>query len=295
MGKDKDKAAPTELDLRSLLVVPTDPAEAREKLADIDPRSTPGGPENKEEAVARTDRYATELQELQVRLRANAENSRHRRILLVLQGMDTAGKGGVIKKTIGLLDPSALALHSFKAPTAEERKHHFLWRVRNNLPYPGQIGIFDRSHYEDVLIQKVHAMADTETIESRYDDINAFEQDLVGDGYTILKCFLNVSKDQQKERLLERLDNPDKHWKFNPADIDERQHWDDYQDAYLAALTRCSTSNARWYAVPADRKWYRNWAVGRLLLESLRDMDLEYPPTTFDVAEQRQRLLDESA
>lgn len=293
MGKDQDETTGDGLDLRSLLSVPSDPDEAREMLKEIHPRSKPAGAKDKEDGAERMVRYAEELQELQVRLFANAHSTTPRRVLIVLQGMDTAGKGGVINKTVGLLNPSALELHSFKAPSVEERKHHFLWRIRNNLPYVGEIGIFDRSHYEDVLIQKVHKMVDAATIERRYDEINAFEQELVEDGYTIVKCFLNVSKDEQKARLLARLNEPDKHWKFNPADIDERAHWDEYQDAYFTALTRCSTPGARWYAVPADRKWYRNWAVGRLLLESMRELDLEYPEIDFDVDEQRARLLDE--
>lgn len=281
------------LDLRSLLAVPADPDAAREMLERVHPRAKPAGARDKQDAALRMQNYAAELQELQVRLIANADGPAPRRVLLILQGMDTAGKGGVINKTIRLLHPSSLELHSFKAPSAEERKHDFLWRIRQHLPHPGEIGIFDRSHYEDVLIQKVHAMADPQTIEQRYGAINEFEQELVDGGCTVVKCFLNVSKAEQKKRLLARLDNYRKHWKFNPADIDERQHWDAYQEAYFAALTRCSTPGAPWYAVPADRKWYRNWAVGRLLLEALRDMQLRYPAVDFDVAQQRARLLDE--
>lgn len=295
MAKDngKRKKGEDEFDLRSILTVPADPDQAREKLAELHPASTPAGPEDKEDAQTRTDSYLAELTELQERMFAASKGGLDRRILLVLQGMDTSGKGGVIEKTVGLLNPAPLELHSFKAPTEEEKKHHFLWRIRNNLPNPGQIGIFDRSHYEDVLIQRVHKMVDAETIEQRYDDINEFEQGLVEGGYTILKCFLHISKEEQKERLLARLDNPAKHWKFNPGDIDEREHWDEYQQAYLIALTRCSSPGARWYAVPSDRKWYRNWAVGRLLLEALREISPQYPEMGFDVDEQRARLLNE--
>lgn len=292
-GKGEGNGRDPELDLRSVLAVPGEPKKARAMLAEIHPSSLPAGPQNKDAAADRMTRYATELQDLQERLFAYAHGPADRRVLLVLQGMDTSGKGGTIEKTVGLLNPSGLELHSFKAPSAEERRHHFLWRVRNNLPHQGQIGIFDRSHYEDVLIQRVHQMADAETIESRYAEINDFEQELISEGYSIVKCFLNISKDEQKERLLARLDDPHKHWKFNTGDIDERQHWEDYQEAYFLAMTRCSTPGAQWYAVPSDRKWYRNWAVGRLLLETLREINPQYPEMDFDVDQQRARLLAE--
>lgn len=293
MGKKSSKNDEGELDLRSVLCVPADPGEARKKLDEIGPRAKPAGPEDKDVAEERVNQFVTELTELQERLFAASRGGLDRRILLVLQGMDTSGKGGVIEKTVGLLNPAPLALRSFKAPTPEEQRHHFLWRIRNSLPNAGQIGIFDRSHYEDVLIQRVHRMVDADTIEQRYEDINKFEKELVDQGYTILKCFLNISRDEQKERLFARLDNPEKHWKFNPGDIDERARWDEYQEAYFLAMTRCNQPGARWYAVPSDRKWYRNWAVGRLLLEALREISPEYPQMGFDVQEQRARLMAE--
>jgi len=182
---------------------------------------------------------------------------------------------------------------SFKAPTEEERKHGFLWRIRNALPNPGYVGVFDRSHYEDVLIVRVHEWAEPEAIERRYDEINDFEAGLVTDGFVLVKCMLHISAAEQQERLLARLDNSDKYWKFNPVDIEERTHWNDYRTAYEVALERTNTEVAPWHVVPSDRKWYRNLVVGRLLLEALKGLDLEWPPADFDVDEQRRRLLDE--
>jgi PPK2 family polyphosphate:nucleotide phosphotransferase len=205
------------------------------------------------------------------------------RVLVLLQGMDTSGKGGVIEHVIGLVNPQGVHIHSFKKPTPEELQHHFLWRVRRALPGPGMIGIFDRSQYEDVLVVRVHELALPEVIEERYGEIARFEEGLADQGYALVKCFLNISYDEQRERLLARLADPDKHWKFNPGDLVERQRWADYQEAYRIALERCSTPRAPWYAVPADRKWYRNWAIGRLLLETLREIDPRFPRPDLDV------------
>ena len=235
-----------------------------------------------------------ELSDLQERLWAERSTGSARRLLLVLQGMDTSGKGGVLRHTVGLVDPQGVKITSFKAPTDEERRHDFLWRVRRALPQPGYIGVFDRSHYEDVLIGRVHALADLPTVERRYDEINDFEARLAADGFVIVKCMLHVSASEQKARLLARLDNPDKYWKFNPADIDERGFWADYRTAYEIALERTNTEIAPWYVVPSDKKWYRNLVVGRLLLDHLRGLSLRWPPADFDVEEQRRRLLEES-
>jgi PPK2 family polyphosphate:nucleotide phosphotransferase len=235
-----------------------------------------------------------EMSDLQERLWAERGTGSRRRILLVLQGMDTSGKGGVLRHTVGLVDPQGVKITSFKAPTPDERKHHFLWRVRRALPEPGYVGVFDRSHYEDVLIVRVHGMAEPDTIEHRYDEINEFEAELVADGVVIVKCMLHVSAAEQKERLLARLANEDKYWKFNPGDIDERAFWRDYRTAYEIALERTNTELAPWYVVPADKKWYRNLVVGQLLLEHLRGLNLQWPPPDFDVDAQRRRLLEES-
>jgi PPK2 family polyphosphate:nucleotide phosphotransferase len=263
-------------------------------LTSIATDATPGFDGGKKASAAALEALGEELSELQERLWAERGTGSRRRLLLVLQGMDTSGKGGVLRHTVGLVDPQGVKITSFKAPTDEERKHDFLWRVRNVVPPPGYVGVFDRSHYEDVLIVRVHSMAAPEKIERRYDEINEFEAELAADGVVIVKCMLHISAAEQKVRLLARLDNPDKHWKFNPGDIDERAFWGDYRTAYEIALERTNTEGAPWYVVPADKKWYRNLVVGRLLLEHLRGMDLEWPPADFDVDEQRRRLVEET-
>jgi PPK2 family polyphosphate:nucleotide phosphotransferase len=259
-------------------------------LASIDPRATPGFNGDKaagKTALAELDATVSELQEL---LYAHGRTGGQRRLLLVVQGMDTAGKGGVLRHAVGLLDPQGVRIKAFKAPTAEERKRGFLWRVRNALPAPGEVGVFDRSHYEDVLVARVNKLARPEVIERRYDAINKFEQDLVDSGCTVMKVMLHISSDEQKARLMERLDRPDKHWKYNPGDVDERAKWGDYQRAYEIALERCNTDAAAWYVVPADRKWYRNLAVTHLLVEHLKGMKLTWPPADFDVKLEKKRL-----
>jgi PPK2 family polyphosphate:nucleotide phosphotransferase len=234
-----------------------------------------------------------ELSDLQERLWAQRAAGTERRLLLVLQGMDTSGKGGVLRHTVGLVDPQGVKITSFKAPTEQERRHPFLWRVRKALPQPGYVGVFDRSHYEDVLIVRVHGLARPATVERRYDEINAFEAELAAEGVVIIKCMLHISAEQQRKRLLARLDHEDKYWKFNPGDIDERRRWAEYRTAYEIALERTNTDAAPWYVVPSDKKWYRNLVIGRLLLEHLQAMELTWPPADFDVEEQRRRLLDE--
>ncbi|MEP6666750.1 MAG: PPK2 family polyphosphate kinase [Nocardioidaceae bacterium] len=204
--------------------------------------------------------------------------------------MDTSGKGGVIRHCGGWLDPQGEWVSAFKAPTEEERLHDFLTRSEGRLPPPGMVGLFDRSHYEDVLIARVRQLADADEIERRYGAINGFEQRLADTGTTVIKCMLHISKEEQRSRLHARLDDPTKHWKFNPGDIDERARWDDYQRAYEIALERCNTDAAPFHVIPSDRKWYRNWAVMSLLLEHLRAIDPQWPPGTFDVEEQKARF-----
>ena len=211
-------------------------------------------------------------------------------ILLVLQGMDTAGKDGVVSHVIGMMNPEGVVIHSFKTPTPEERQHDFLWRIRQALPEPGMVGIFNRSHYEDVLIQRVEAMAPADEIEARYGQINEFEQQLVESGTRIVKCFLDMSKSVQKKRLAARLDDPTKYWKYSAADLAVRAKWDDYMVAYGLALTRCNQDCAPWYIVPADQKWYRNWAIGQLILETLQSMDLTWPAAGFDIEAEKARV-----
>ena len=258
-----------------LTVTPGAPVD----LDALDPRATPRAPGGKARTKAAMEEVGAPLADLQESLYAE----RGRRVLIVLQGMDTSGKGGVIEHVFGLVNPQGVHIHSFKKPSPEEQRHHFLWRVRRALPAPGMLGIFDRSHYEDVLVARVHGLAEPAVVEKRYAEINTFEARLAADGVTLLKCFLNVSYDEQRARLLARLDDPTKHWKFNPGDLAERARWADYQEAYRIALERTSTDAAPWYAVPADRKWYRNWAIGRLLLETLRELDPKYPTPDLDV------------
>ncbi|MCW2780613.1 MAG: phosphate:nucleotide phosphotransferase [Marmoricola sp.] len=262
-------------------------------LASIDPHGKPGFVGNKADGAKALPAMAEELTTLQEQLFAAGYTADNRRILLVLQGMDTSGKGGVLKHTVGLFDPSGTQLKSFKQPTREELDHDFLWRVDKAVPEPGKVGIFDRSHYEDVLVVKVHDLAMPDEIERRYGAINTWEKTLSDEGTTIIKCMLHISPEVQKERLLARLDDPTKQWKFKPADIDERGLWSAYQQAYEIALERCNTDAAPWFVVPSDRKWYRNWAIGSLLLEALRGMDLSWPKPDYDVEEQKKRLENE--
>jgi PPK2 family polyphosphate:nucleotide phosphotransferase len=236
-----------------------------------------------------------ELSDLQERLFAERTTGSPRRLLLVLQGMDTAGKGGILRHTVGLVDPEGVKITAFKAPTKEELDHDFLWRIRPALPDPGYIGVLDRSHYEDVLIGRVHQLAPPEEIERRYSAINEFEAELAAGGTVILKCMLHISAAEQKKRLLARLDDPTKYWKFNPGDVDERARWAAYREAYEIALERTNTKVAPWYVVPSDRKWYRNLAVAGLLRASLDRMAPVWPPADFDIEEQRTRLLNEDA
>jgi len=262
-------------------------------VRDLDPRATPLFPGGKADAPRATAPVAALLEDLQERLYAQARTdpAAAPRVLLVLQGMDTAGKGGTIKHAIGLVDPQGVAIQAFKAPTPQELRHDFLWRIRRALPAPGMIGIFDRSHYEDVLIGRVEQLASPEEIERRYDRINAFEHELAAGGTRIVKCFLNVSKAAQKRRLAERLDPPGaKYWKYNPGDLGTRAKWDDYMTAYNLVLERCDSDEAPWYLIPSDRKWYRNWAVARILAETLAAMGLQWPAATFDVAAERVRV-----
>jgi PPK2 family polyphosphate:nucleotide phosphotransferase len=260
-------------------------------LSAIDPRSTPGVV-SRAKAEAQFTALADRVGELQERLYAAAAGAgSQRRVLLVLQGMDTSGKGGTVRHVVGLLDPNGTRVKAFKAPTAEELEHDFLWRVRANLPEAGQVGIFDRSHYEDVLVAKVRKLAPPMQIGRRYGTINRFEKSLADEGCVVVKCFLHISPEQQRERLLARLDNPDKRWKFNPRDVDDRLLWPDFQEAYRVALERCGTEAAPWHVIPADRKWYRNYAVLRLLIEALEGIDPQYPPGEFDLEAQRARVL----
>lgn len=260
------------------------------RLADVDPGSTPGFDGKKADGAAALAAGAEQLSALQERLFAASRGGDPRNVLLVVQGMDTSGKGGIMRHVVGNADPQGVRHTAFKAPTPEERSHDFLWRIRRALPLPGEIGVFDRSHYEDVLVVRVHDLVPRAVWSRRYATINRFEKSLADKGTTIVKVMLHISRDEQKERLAERLDRPDKYWKYNPRDVDERQRWDDYQEAYQVALTRCSTQAAPWHVVPADRKWYARWAVQQLLVDALADIDPQWPAADFDVDVEKARL-----
>lgn len=272
--------------ISELLRLPVGPVD----LGRIDTNGRPGFHGGKAKGKKALRKLGAELADLQEKLFAEGYTGSRQRVLLVLQGMDTSGKGGVLSHTVGMLEVSGVALKSFTKPTEEELAHDFLWRIERALPAAGEIGIFDRSHYEDVLVAKVHELAEPDEIERRYGAINEFERRLTATGTTIIKCMLHISAEEQRKRLLARLDDPTKQWKFKPGDVDERARWNDYQAAYATALERCNTSDAPWYVVPSDRKWYRNWAIARLLLESLRALDLDWPAPDYVVAEQRARL-----
>ncbi|GHJ61038.1 hypothetical protein NOK12_35560 [Nocardioides sp. OK12] len=255
--------------------------------------ATPGFDGGKSEGKEALEELGSELSDLQERLYAEGRSGGTRSVLLVLQGMDTSGKGGVVRHTVALVDPQGIEVTAFGPPTEEELAHDFLWRVRRALPAPGRIGVFDRSHYEDVLVAKVRGLVEADEVERRYDAINELEAELLAQGTPVLKCFLHISPDEQRERLLKRLDRPDKHWKFDPVDIDDRQLWPQYRAAYETALERTNTEVAPWYVVPADKKWYRNLAVGLLLRDTLVHLGPTWPDADVDVEAQRRRLLDE--
>ena len=259
-------------------------------LSAVDPRATPGFTGDRAAAELELAATAQEVSTLQERLYAESRGGGQRSLLLVVQGLDTSGKGGIMRHVVGLLDPQGVQITAFKAPTREERSHPFLWRIRRALPTPGMIGVFDRSQYEDVLIVRGHNLVPPSTWSRRYAQINAFEKSAADKGIRIVKVMLHISSAEQKERLGERLARPDKYWKFNPGDIDERQRWDDYMAAYQAVMDKTATEHAPWYVVPADRKWYARLAVQHLLLRELRAMDPQWPAADFDVAQQQDRL-----
>ena len=273
------------------LRLPTGPVDLSQIPTDV----APGFDGGKSDGKAALFELGSELSDLQERLWAMGTRSSTKRVLLVLQGMDTSGKGGVLRHTVGLVDPQGVRIKSFKAPTDEEREHDFLWRIRGALPEPGYLGVFDRSHYEDVLIARVRKLAEPDEIESRYDAINLFEEGIAHAGTAVIKCMLHISAKEQKKRLLARLDDPTKYWKFHPGDIDEREVWSAYQEAYEVALERTNTEIAPWYVIPSDKKWFRNLAVGQLLLAAMRGMDLQWPAADVDLEEQRARLLEEDS
>lgn len=260
------------------------------RIADLDTSARPGFRGDKPAGKRLLTERGRVLAGEQEKLYANGRSGDRRSVLLVLQGMDTAGKGGIVRHVIGSVDPQGVDHAAFGVPTEEEKQHHFLWRIRRALPRGGQLGVFDRSHYEDVLVARVHGLVPEAVWQGRYEEINRFEQELADNGTTLVKVALFVSLDEQKARLRQRLQRPDKYWKFSPGDIDERGYWPAYQDAYQAILDRTGTEYAPWYVVPADAKWYARLAVTELLIEALRGLDLNWPAPTFDPAAELRRL-----
>ena len=214
------------------------------------------------------------MHELQERLYAESTKA----LLVVLQATDAGGKDGTIEAVFRGVNPQGVQVASFKAPTHEELAHDFLWRIHREVPRKGEVGVFNRSHYEDVLVVRVRELVPEDVWRKRYQHIRDFEQSLVESGTTVVKLMLHISKDEQRQRLQARLDDPAKHWKFNAADLEERERWDDHRIAFEEAITETSTPDAPWYVIPADRKWYRNWIVLRILLETLEEMDPQFPP-----------------
>lgn len=247
------------------------------RLSEHDPDSTPGV-RDKAQAQRQLERNVGRLFDLQYRL--YAENRRS--LWIVLQALDAGGKDGTIRHVMTGFNPQGCTVTSFKAPTAEELEHDFLWRIHEALPRRGDVGIFNRSHYEDVLVVRVHELVPRAVWSKRYEQINAFEHTVAESGTVILKFFLHISKDEQKRRLQERLDDPEKRWKFAPSDLETRTHWDAYADAYEDALATCSTKHAPWFVIPADRKWYRNLAVSQVIVETLEALDMKFPEPAFD-------------
>jgi PPK2 family polyphosphate:nucleotide phosphotransferase len=289
MSKKPKAPEPVKQPLSELLRLPAGEVD----MAAFDASATTGFPgAGKSDAATLTTALAPELGDLQERLFAagRVEQPGVKRVLVVLQGMDTSGKGGVIRHAIGMVDPQGVHITSFKAPTKTELSHPFLWRIERALPGPGMIGIFDRSHYEDVLIARVDRLVEESVWNARYAEINAWEEGLVADGVVLIKCFLHMSSAEQKARLAARLDDHTKHWKYNPHDVDERAKWPAYVTAYQAVLENCSTQHAPWFVIPSDRKWYRNWAVAQLLVEHLRALDLKWPLAEFDVEHEKTRV-----
>ena len=261
------------------------------RLTDVDPESTPGFTGGKKHGAKDLASGVEELDELQERLFAESRSGQtDARVLLVLQAMDSAGKGGIIRHVVGSVDPQGISLTAFKKPTKAELAHDFLWRIEKRVPEPGFIGVFDRSHYEDVLIGKVREFAPPEEIERRYGAINDFEKRLTDAGTRVVKIMLHISPEEQRERLEERLDRPDKHWKYNPGDVDERARWPKYMDAFQVMFERTSTDYAPWHVIPANRKWFARLAVQALLLETLEQIDPQWPVATYDIAAEKARL-----
>ena len=248
------------------------------RLSDHDPGFTDKY-ESEEEAKAELDHYQRRLRELQDRLYVGQTHS----LLIVLQALDTGGKDGTINHVLGAMNPQGCRVAHFREPSAEEAAHDFLWRAHKAAPQRGEVVIFNRSHYEDVLVVRVRDSVPKAVWSQRYKRINGFEKELAENGTLVLKFFLHISKPEQLRRLKARIDDPAKHWKLNEGDYADREHWDDYMDAYQDALRKCSSADAPWYVIPADHKWFRNLAVARIVVEHMDGLKLDYPKPSVDI------------
>jgi PPK2 family polyphosphate:nucleotide phosphotransferase len=259
---------------RQLLVAPG----SKIKLADFDPGATHGV--DKASASDHLAKNLERLSVLQYLLYAEARRS----LLVVLQGIDAGGKDGTIQHVMSGLNPQGVTVTSFKVPEGAEKRHDYLWRIHNAVPEWGKIGIFNRSHYEDVLVVRVHGLVPKPVWSKRFDQINDFERMLSDNGVRVVKFLLYISKDEQAKRFRQRLDDKSKNWKFSPADVKERGYWDQYTDAYQDMLRKCSTAHAPWYVIPSNHKWFRNLAVSQVLCDTLDSMDLKFPKPSADLA-----------
>ena len=235
---------------------------------------------DRDQAEAEFKALRREFIDLQTRLYAEGQQ----KLLIVLQAMDAGGKDGTIRKVFRGVNPQGVRVHSFKVPSKEELAHDFLWRIHNVVPAKGMIGVFNRSHYEDVLVVRVHNIVPESVWRPRFEQINQFEKLLTDTGTTILKFFLHISPEEQKERFQARLDDTSKNWKFSVEDLEKRKYWGNYMAAYEEMLQRCTTPDAPWYVIPADQKWYRNWVITRTIVDTLKEMDPQYPPPADDLS-----------
>jgi PPK2 family polyphosphate:nucleotide phosphotransferase len=258
---------------------PSFKVESPVQLADLDAGYCEG--RTQEETESLTQAYCKKIGELQRKLYAQGS----RGLLIIFQGMDASGKDGVARKLLSAVDPAGLSLTSFKAPTRTEKEHDYLWRVHQAVPAYGQFGVWNRSHYEDILVPRVLQWLPKKVWQARHEQINAFEKLLVDNNYLILKFYLNITKEEQAKRLQQRMKEPHKQWKFEAADFEMRQYWDQFVEAYEEIFARCSTPYAPWYVIPSNRKWYRNFAVSRIVCETLESIHLTWPKPKMDFSQ----------
>jgi len=259
-------------------------AGSKVNLAKID-ADYHGGFDNEDSTLAELNNYCQRLTELQALMYAENKNS----LLVVLQAMDGGGKDGTIRHVMGALNPQGCTVAGFKVPTAEELAHDYLWRIHKLTPGKGHITVFNRSHYEDVLVVRVHNLVPKEVWSKRYNEINGFERELTNSGTTVVKFFLHIDKEEQLRRFRDRLDEPGKQWKISDSDYTEREYWDDYHQAYMEAISKCSFNYAPWYIIPANHKWFRNLAVSQILVETLEGLKMKYPDPSVDLAVIKQK------